>query len=113
MAYIVIRLTLVYALDSPDTCMQRSPLRHAPIWVFITFRVKHDAQMRFCFVQATVLQSGSGGLFLGVATAANISYAGGKNTTYVQANGAANGIATVADVQYTTTGAVCITTLLG
>ncbi len=63
-------------------------------------------------VQATVLQSGSGGLFLGVATAANISYAGGKNTTYIQANGAANGVATVADVQYTTAGALCSTSPL-
>ena len=63
--------------------------------------------------QATVLQSGSGGLFLGVATAANISYSGGKNTTYVQANGTANGVATIADVQYTTTGAACNTALLG
>ena len=59
----------------------------------------------YAYVQATVLQSGSGGLFLGIATAANLSYAGGKNTTYVQATGTANGLPTVADVQYTTTGA--------
>ena len=59
-----------------------------------------------CAMQAAVLQTGSGGLFLGIATGANISYAGGKNTTFVQANGIADGVATVADVAYTTTGAV-------
>ena len=51
--------------------------------------------------QATVVQSGPGGVLLGVASAANITYAGGKNTTYVQGTGS---ILATAAVQYTTTG---------
>ena len=54
-------------------------------------------------LQASVVQAGPGAVFLGVATAANVSYAGGANTTYIQGTGLSpSGLA--ADVAYTTTG---------
>lgn len=56
--------------------------------------------------QASVVQSGPGAVFLGVASAAKITYAGGKNTSYIQGTGeSVNGTSNaVAAVQYTTTG---------
>ena len=54
-------------------------------------------------LQASVIQAGSGAVFLGVGTAANVSYAGGANTTYIQGTGLGlSGLP--ADVAYTTTG---------
>ena len=55
-------------------------------------------------MQVTLVQSGAGAAFLGVGTGANITYAGGKNTTYIQGTGISNSNASAANVQYTTTG---------
>lgn len=55
------------------------------------------------FAQASLVQSGPGAVFLGVGTAANLTYAGGKNATFVQGTGGLSGLE-IANVQYTTTG---------
>lgn len=54
-------------------------------------------------MQASLVQSGPGAVFLGVGTAANVTYAGGKNATYIQSTGGVSGTE-IAAVQYTTTG---------
>lgn len=55
-------------------------------------------------LQASIIQAGPGAVYLGVGTAANVSYAGGANTTYIQGTGISLSGNAAADVQYTTTG---------
>lgn len=55
-------------------------------------------------VQANLIQQGAGAAFLGVGTAANVTYAGGKNATYIQGTGISNSGALTAAIQYTTAG---------
>ena len=57
----------------------------------------------FLHAQASLVQSGPGAVFLGVGTAANLTYAGGKNATFVQGTGGLSGLE-IANVQYTTIG---------